>query len=75
MLRGARWSLFAVAVARPQSGAREETVSTEGVDIVVALDTSGSMRAEDFHPDNRLQVAKRTVAEFVAGRPPIAWGS
>lgn len=60
--------LLVAALARPQSGARTETVSTHGVDIVVALDNSGSMKAEDFQPLNRLAVAKRTVAEFVSGR-------
>jgi Ca-activated chloride channel family protein len=66
--RGAVLVLVVVALARPQSGAREETVSTEGVDIVVALDNSGSMRCEDFRPLNRLAVAKRTVADFAEGR-------
>jgi Ca-activated chloride channel family protein len=68
-LRGIVLVLLVVCLARPQSGARVENVSTFGVDIVVALDISGSMRAEDFQPDNRLEVAKRTVEEFVEGRP------
>jgi len=61
--------LLVIAVARPQSGTRLENLSTMGVDIVVSLDISGSMRAEDFQPDNRLTVAKRTVEQFVEGRP------
>ena len=69
VLRATALVLLVAALARPQSGAREETMSTQGVDIVVALDTSGSMRAEDFGRSNRLDVAKRTVAEFVSGRP------
>jgi len=68
-LRGLVLMLCVAGLARPQAGAREETVSTHGVDIVVALDISGSMRAEDFHPLNRLEVAKRTLLEFVEGRP------
>ena len=68
-LRGLVLSLLVVSLARPQSGERLESVSTLGVDIVVALDTSGSMRAEDFAPKNRLEVARRTVDRFVAGRP------
>jgi Ca-activated chloride channel family protein len=68
-MRGAALLLLVVALARPQSGTSLTTVATEGVDIVVALDASGSMRAEDFAPLNRLEVAKRTVAEFVARRP------
>jgi Ca-activated chloride channel family protein len=62
-------ALVVVALARPQSGTRLENVSTLGVDIVVSLDISGSMRAEDFEPDHRLGVAKRTVERFVEGRP------
>jgi Ca-activated chloride channel homolog len=58
-----------VALARPQQGALKEHTSTRGVDIVVALDVSGSMAAEDFQPLNRLAVAKQTVAEFVKRRP------
>jgi Ca-activated chloride channel family protein len=68
-VRGAVLVLLVLALARPQAGAREETVHTEGVDIVVALDHSGSMRCEDFRPLNRLEVAKRTVADFADGRP------
>jgi Ca-activated chloride channel family protein len=68
-LRGIVLALLVVGLARPQSGARIENVSTFGVDIVVALDISGSMRAEDFQPDNRLEVARRVVKEFITGRP------
>jgi len=55
-------------MARPQAGSRIETISTFGVDIVVALDVSSSMSAEDFRPRNRLEVAKRTVERFIDGR-------
>jgi Ca-activated chloride channel family protein len=41
----------------------KQNVTTEGVDIVVALDVSGSMAAEDFQPQNRLAVAKQVVSE------------
>jgi Ca-activated chloride channel family protein len=58
----------AVALARPQHGSLRENVTTRGVDIVVALDVSGSMAAEDFQPRNRLEVAKEVVAEFVKRR-------
>jgi Ca-activated chloride channel homolog len=58
-----------VALARPQQGALKEHSSTRGVDIVVALDVSGSMAAEDFQPLNRISVAKDVVAEFVKHRP------
>jgi Ca-activated chloride channel family protein len=58
----------AVALARPQHGSLRENVTTRGVDVVVALDVSGSMAAEDFQPRNRLTVAKEVVAEFVKRR-------
>ena len=58
-----------LALARPQHGTLKEDVTTRGVDIVVALDVSGSMAAEDFQPKNRLAVAKDVVAEFVKRRP------
>ena len=55
---------------RARSTARlKEDVTTQGVDIVVALDVSGSMAAQDFQPRNRLVVAKEVVAEFVKRRP------
>jgi Ca-activated chloride channel family protein len=58
----------AVALARPQHGTLREDVTTQGVDIVVALDVSGSMAAQDFQPRNRLEVAKEVVAGFVKRR-------
>ena len=57
-----------VSLARPQHGTLREQVTTRGIDIVVALDVSGSMAAEDFQPRNRLSVAKEVVAEFVKRR-------
>jgi Ca-activated chloride channel family protein len=58
----------ALALARPQHGTLREDVTTQGIDIVVALDVSGSMAAEDFQPQNRLAVAKDVVGEFVKRR-------
>ena len=60
--------LAVVAMARPQTGAARIEVKSEGIDIVLVLDISGSMRAEDFKPHNRLTVAKRVAREFVDGR-------
>jgi Ca-activated chloride channel homolog len=60
--------LLIVAFARPQTGRHEEEVLTEGIDIALALDISGSMRTEDFKPKNRLVVAKDVVEQFVRGR-------
>jgi len=68
-MRGLAMLLIVFSLARPQAGSTLQTTSTHGVDIVVALDVSGSMRAEDFKPDNRLEVARQTVQQFVAGRP------
>ena len=62
-------SLVLIAIARPQAGARSEEVITEGVDILLAIDVSSSMKTEDFKPRNRLHVAKQVVAEFVRSRP------
>jgi len=61
-------ALLVLAMARPQAGQTEQEVLTEGIDIMLVLDNSGSMAAEDFKPKNRLHVAKETVAKFVAGR-------
>jgi len=68
LLAGAGLVLGAVALARPQHGSLRQNVTTEGVDIVVALDVSGSMAAEDFQPRNRLEVAKNVVRDFFQRR-------
>jgi len=56
-----------VAFARPQSGVSNESVVTEGIDIILALDISSSMLAEDLAP-NRIEAAKQVAADFVRGR-------
>jgi Ca-activated chloride channel family protein len=61
-------SLLIIAFARPQSGSKMRETSTEGVDIILALDVSSSMLAEDFKPKNRLEAAKMVAQEFVNGR-------
>lgn len=60
--------LIIIALARPQSGVSNEEVTTEGIDIVLVLDISGSMRALDFKPKNRLHVAKETAKSFIEMR-------
>lgn len=60
--------LLIVAFARPQLGWVRERNMTEGIDIQVVLDVSGSMAAEDFQPRNRLTVAKDVMREFVDRR-------
>lgn len=67
-VRAAVLALLVVALARPQSGSGSESVLTEGIDIMLVLDVSGSMRTEDWQPVNRLAVAKEVVAGFVRGR-------
>ncbi len=57
-----------VAFARPRSGTEVTDVSSEGVDIMMALDVSSSMMAEDFKPNNRLYVAKEELKKFVQKR-------
>ncbi len=59
--------LLIIAVARPQSSSSKRNQTTEGIDIVLALDISGSMLAEDFKP-NRLEAAKETAVKFIEGR-------
>ncbi len=60
--------MFILALARPQSGQRSQDTEIKGIDIMLALDISGSMQAEDFKPSNRLQVAKKVLADFIKGR-------
>jgi Ca-activated chloride channel family protein len=57
-----------VAIARPQTTDNWSNTSTEGIEIVIALDISGSMLAEDFEP-NRLDAAKADAIRFISGRP------
>ncbi len=57
--------LLTLGFARPQFVEKEQEIRTEGIDIMLALDISGSMQAEDFKPRNRLHVAKNVVAEFL----------
>jgi len=56
---------LSVAMARPQMGRKSQEVSSEGIDIMLSLDISGSMKAEDFKPHNRLYVAKEVLKQFV----------
>jgi len=62
-----------VALTRPQSATSWQNVSTEGIDIVIALDISGSMLARDFSP-NRLEASKEVAQEFIRNRPTDRMG-
>ena len=71
MARGLRYAALAAlvaAAARPQSGSTQVRVMGEGIDIVLVVDASGSMKAEDFAPRNRLQVAKDVAQQFISSR-------
>jgi Ca-activated chloride channel family protein len=61
-------ALFVVAFARPRSGTEYKEITSEGVDIMLALDVSSSMQAEDFKPHNRLYVAKEEIKKFINRR-------
>jgi Ca-activated chloride channel family protein len=70
-----RWLALAlcfIALARPQQGEGETQVTASGIDIVVALDLSGSMKSEDFElrgeRANRLVIAKEVLRQFIAKR-------
>lgn len=61
-------ALLVVALARPQKASRGEVPPAEGIDIMLAVDTSLSMAAQDFAPYNRLEAAQRAAADFVGKR-------
>ena len=71
-LRMCAAALFIVALARPQVPLDMSQVHTEGIDIILSVDTSGSMKAEDFtlkgKRANRLAVVKDVVEDFISGR-------
>ena len=67
-LKMAALALLIVAFARPQSSSTNSTSNIEGIDIVMAMDVSGSMLARDLKPD-RLTAAKNVASDFVKGRP------
>ena len=73
ILRAIALVLLVIALARPQLGTAETRVHREGVDIVLAVDISGSMLAEDFKLGNdrasRVDVVKSVVKDFIAARP------
>lgn len=68
VLRMLALSLLIVAFARPQTSLSRQDITVEGIDIVIALDISGSMLARDFKPD-RLEASKEVAMGFIDGRP------
>ena len=68
ILRLLALTVLIIALARPQTSLSRQDISVEGIDLVIALDVSGSMLAMDFKPD-RLEAAKDLAIEFIDGRP------
>ena len=62
-----------VALARPQTGSEQQMTSGEGIDIIICLDISGSMLAQDFTP-NRMEAAKQVASDFIDRRPTDRMG-
>lgn len=67
ILRVAALAALTMALARPQSANTTETIDSEGIDIVMSVDVSGSMLAEDLKP-NRIEAAKKVALDFVGKR-------
>ena len=72
-LRAAALVMIVIAIARPRSSTQVDKTDTEGIDIVLAMDVSTSMLAQDFTP-NRLSAAKDIAIEFIAQRPSDRMG-
>ena len=68
LLRNAALIGLTIAVAGPRSGGQVDTSDNEGINIVIAFDISSSMLAEDFQPNNRLEVARAKTKQFVGLR-------
>lgn len=68
IIRLVAWLILVIALARPQSGRTQQIIRGQGIDIVLALDISGSMSALDFAPENRLDAAKSVISDFILGR-------
>ncbi len=68
ILRNVALVALILALARPRTGARVENITTSGINIVLAVDLSSSMLAEDFQPSNRLEVAKTKLKQFIMAR-------
>ena len=68
LLRIGAFTFLVIALARPQTTNKWNTTTTEGIDIVMVLDISTSMLAQDLRPD-RLEAAKEVAASFINGRP------
>ncbi len=68
IFRALGFAALVIALARPQLVLKEEKIKANGIDIMLSMDLSSSMLAQDFEP-NRLEVSKKMAVEFVKGRP------
>ena len=68
ILRNVAIASVILALARPRSGAHVENITSSGINIVLSIDLSSSMLAQDFQPNNRLEVAKARAKQFVQAR-------
>ncbi len=68
ILRLLAWLILVIALARPQGGRTQQVIRGQGIDIILALDISGSMAALDFAPQNRLDAAKSVISNFIIDR-------
>ena len=68
LLRIVTFTLIVIVLARPQTSNSWKNKSVEGIDIMLAIDVSTSMLAEDLKP-NRIEAAKAVASEFIIGRP------
>ena len=68
ILRNLLLASTVVALSRPRAGAHAENTTSEGINIVLVIDLSSSMLAQDFQPQNRLEVAKDVVKHFITAR-------
>ncbi len=67
-LRWLAWGCLVIALARPQAGQSQQIIRGQGIEIVLALDISGSMETNDFAPQNRLEAAKSVIDNFIQRR-------
>ena len=68
IIRLAAWVLLVIALARPQSGQTQNIIRGQGIDMVIAVDISGSMAIPDFAPRNRLDASKVVIKNFISDR-------
>ena len=68
LMRIVTFTLIVIVMARPQTSNSWKNKTVEGIDIMLAIDVSTSMLAEDLKP-NRIEAAKAVAAEFIIGRP------